>query len=686
MSPRPALFAAILALCAALPAAADLPVRRTTENLGRGLRFEIKLTAIAQAPSDPRVIYVGSEHGRVHISRDGGASWEESTALTRRGAFYGAIRKQDTRYRPPRVSFERLFPPSRMTGTRTTAGLRSLSDDNPNRPLDADDIGFSGASGEERFYNTGYVSGIGTAFQRRVGSTSTLRATFDDLFDARSGAGGGGGGGAGSDLAVGIRSGAPRLAYQVRRKRGWGIGINLQQTLALRAAPATGIWFFDVDPRDPKRVLAATADGLRLSRDGGYSWPLVLTGPTRWERAINHIARSPHDPELLLAGTGRGLHVSRDGGESWEPLDHPFVVASDIRWVDFDRTRPDVFYAGATWGLLRTADFGRSFDIAFRSPWPAESLVRQVQIDPHRPERVWLATADGLLASVDDGKTFERAGGLLFVGTNVRCLSPGEAPGHLIAVTDTEVWETRDGGENWQIALFGRVQWKITYGMFELGRPESMLILTEAEVLRFGPAERARPVPEAIVERFRRQAAREPSQAVVVETALRRAGLYRPELIATRRRARWASLMPRVDAVAGWREIRVDNAQLRIRTTLADDDPELTRRPDGIQEGFAWGVFARWDLAGLVFDRSEAPIARIGRGNSYAEWSLRSTVINVFQERRRLMFEALLDAEEDARTRLMRDLRIDELTATLDLLTDGLFAAADDRRADPAQE
>lgn len=657
---------AILLTLLAAPAAADPPVRRATENLSRGLRFEIKLTAIAQAPSDPDVIYVGSQHGRVHKSTDGGQSWEESTALTRRGAFYGAIRKQDTGWRTfEAVPLEFGWSPSRMVALAAPADRNTFNQ----RPGALD----PGTIDPVGFFNRAGVTGFGTQFTRNTSPSAALRGTFDSIqYPARIQVGGQASAG-GSDLAVGIKSGAPRLAYQVRRRRKWGIGINLQQTLALKAAPATAIWFFDVNPRDPDDVLAATADGLRRSRNGGYSWPLVLTGPTPMERSINHIARRPDDPAVLYAGTGRGLQISKDGGENWEPASHPFVVASDIRWVDFDRTRRDVFYVGATWGLLRTADGGKSFGLAYRSPWPPQSLVRQVQIDPHDPTRVWLATADGLMLSEDDGKTFERAGGLLFVGANVRCLSPGPEPGHLIAVTDTEVWETRDAGKNWQIALFGRVQWKISYGMFEIGRPESLLVLTEAEVLRFGPPTEARAIPDSLVERYRRVIDDEPSQGEAVTTALKRANLYRPDLIAYRRAGRWSALLPRVKFVWAMQTFGAG----RDRAEIIDTGPAVPERvSDRLADraNGAWMVLAKWDLANLVFRRSEAPIARVGRANSFAEWSLRSTVINLYQERRRLQFESFVDDGGDPRLALMRTLRLEELTAHLNVLTGGRFA------------
>ena len=42
------------------------------------------LTALAESPLDPAVLYTGSDDGRVHATRDGGASWTDVTASARK--------------------------------------------------------------------------------------------------------------------------------------------------------------------------------------------------------------------------------------------------------------------------------------------------------------------------------------------------------------------------------------------------------------------------------------------------------------------------------------------------------------------------------------------------------------------------------------------------------------------------
>ena len=270
-----------------------------------------------------------------------------------------------------------------------------------------------------------------------------------------SGGGGGGGAGRASSLAVGLKAKAPWLAYQVRRKRNWAIGISLQQSLVLKAGSGTWIDYLSVHPNNPNDVLAATEDGLRRSRDGGYSWPLILTGATRAERAVNFVIRHPQKVNIIYAATRRGLRRSFDDGDTFQRMLHRHVAFSDVRWMSFDPVDANIYYVGTTGGAVKTTDGGKTFKRIYRSPWPALRRTRQIEVDPHDRRRIWLGTADGLLVSRDAGQTFQRAGGLLFTGQNIKRFAFGQSPGHLVVGTIRDLWETRDGGQSWQIDTLG---------------------------------------------------------------------------------------------------------------------------------------------------------------------------------------------------------------------------------------
>ena len=603
------------------------PPLRTTEDLTRGIRFDPPLNTLAEAPSDPNVLYLGTERGRVYVTEDRGRSWSEMNVLTSRGSFYGAIRPQGK-------ASSIFFNSGMLRGYYRPGHIVKVEDPDVSDRYD----------GADRF---------------SLGMFNYLARDHDSPTV-------GGGGGGSSRLGVGLSNTAPRLAMRVRKKKKWGIGIKIKQTLALKTGAATAIRFLSVHPRDSKDILAATADGLYRSRDGGYSWPLVLTGAAKPERNINTLARDPREADRIYAGSSRGLNVSEDGGDTWRLMANPLVSQSDIRWVSFHPEKPDDLLVGVTWGILRSRDKEHSkFSLLFTSPWPPQKMIRRVIYDPHTPTRILAATADGLMISEDDGKSFDRAGGLLFVGQDLNSLSPGSAPGHFIVADKRDIWETFDAGKSWQVALFGSIEWTLRMAFFSRHDPEAIWIVTYGEVLRYAPMPSNR-LPRDLMSRMRALVASEPSLDQAVGVALRRFGVDRPFLTRYRQGARLAGWVPKIRASFRWTDLRVGT------TSYFRDIHDPYFRNHGQIGGPAWALVALWDLKGIIHNVSESIADRVGGVSRHAEWRVRQTLINLYQERRRFQLEALID-RGDERARFMRRLRLEELTAHLNALTGNLF-------------
>ncbi len=620
---------ALLTVALAAPAGALPPVRSVTD-LTRGLRHSPPFLSIAEAPSDPKVLYVGDEWGRVNVTRDGGQSWEEVAVLTPRGKFYGAIRPAP--------------PPGRLIETSLSAPDR-VSPSNLFDPT---------------FDASGNFEGP------ELTAASDL---LGDLLSRESDGPGGGGAGGGARLGVGLRNTAPWLAIAVRKKSGWGVGLRLKQTLSLRGGAATSIRFIDVDPRDPNVAIAATSDGILKTTDGGYSWPVVATGALPDQRSVHFIQRHPRDPDVVYAPTSLGLLRSENAGDTWAPMVHGLVSINDTRWIAFDPRDPQTFYVGLSWALVKTTDGGTNFDIVFTHPWPAAAKVRRIVVDPHDSKRVFMGTADGLFLSEDAGQTWDRTGGFVLTGADIVALAAGPEPGHFLTAEVQDLWETRDGGKTWQVAYFGSIAWWVRWAAFSKHDPKSVWILTSAEVLRMSERP-ARSLPRRVVEAYRERVASEPTANEVVQSALRRFGVDRPTVNAMRRRASIAGLLPDVTAVGWQRSLDLPATRLiRGRDVLDTFDRFY------LGDVFNWAVFASWDLAEVLHSGNEAPTDRVGYVSRDLEYYVRQTAINLYQERRRLMLEELAEPGS-ARARLMRALRLEELTAHLNALSGDLLPPA----------
>jgi hypothetical protein len=104
------------------------------------------------------------------------------------------------------------------------------------------------------------------------------------------------------------------------------------------------------DPRDPKRMVIATEQGIFTSGDEGQSWR------QRDPQAVEQLAWVAPD-ELFRSDPGGIVKVSRDGGQSWQEAGTVGITANELA-ADGEGT----LYASVPGGEIRTsADGGRTW-------------------------------------------------------------------------------------------------------------------------------------------------------------------------------------------------------------------------------------------------------------------------------------------------------------------------------------
>lgn len=100
-------------------------------------------------------------------------------------------------------------------------------------------------------------------------------------------------------------------------------------------------------PQTGARWLAATQQGVWITRDGGLAWARLPT-PLDGE-IVSAVAYSPARPGLAWAfGVGSGLLRSEDEGADWAAADMPLQAEEVVVRLAPHPTDPDVLYAGTT--------------------------------------------------------------------------------------------------------------------------------------------------------------------------------------------------------------------------------------------------------------------------------------------------------------------------------------------------
>lgn len=178
-----------------------------------------------------------------------------------------------------------------------------------------------------------------------------------------------------------------------------------------------------------------------------------------------------------------------------------------------------------------------------------------------------------------------------------------------------------------------------------------------------------------------RRFAREPSVAEVRRQALRATGYQAGDLDEWSSRARWSHLLPDVQGEVDWLDQRDSEARYREDLDTSDTGQMLrdSARNDFIIDGRLRTIYAlevEWDLSGLIYDKSEASIAREVRRRREARQKLLEEVGEAYYRRRRYLIEWLLTARAKWRERLDLRLEVDRQTARLDAMTGGWFSRA----------
>jgi pyrimidine-specific ribonucleoside hydrolase len=245
-----------------------------------------------------------------------------------------------------------------------------------------------------------------------------------------------------------------------------------------------------VDPADPRVAFAAVARGIVVSRDGGRTWGSALD--VRGKHAgVGPLLAVSGRPETIYAvrtsyaapKAGSTLLASRDAGRTWATV---AALPVPIGALVADPSRPATLYGIGAYcyigayhcspfgGILKSGDAGRSWRQVYSAD--RKTPVRALAVDPHDPNVLYAGLVSSweerrpLLKSEDGGRTWRR----------IRAFEPGpiwalatdpRSRGTLYAVGDMglEVGVSRDGGRTW--SKLGRLGSETTSLLVDPVRP-----------------------------------------------------------------------------------------------------------------------------------------------------------------------------------------------------------------------
>ncbi len=216
------------------------------------------------------------------------------------------------------------------------------------------------------------------------------------------------------------------------RRAAWPAGPNGRAVISAFA------W----SPACPRRLYAATFDGLLVSADGGAAWRPARSQPSSLE--VLSLLADPRRCGVVLAGTRGGLARSDDGGAHWQMASIGGPPGLAVHALSGDPA--GLLYVGTTDGVWVSTDGGSTWPPRrqYHEPRPVLAMLPH----PGGTMRFLAGSGAGVVASPDGGLRWTPIGGSPHL--LVYALLDVNDRGTLLAGTETGLYISHNGGAYWQ--------------------------------------------------------------------------------------------------------------------------------------------------------------------------------------------------------------------------------------------
>jgi len=415
-----------------------------------------------------------------------------------------------------------------------------------------------------------------------------------------------------------------------------------------------------------------TTNGLYFSNNNGNNWRRIFS---RWNYLENDCVSIAFFPDAIYLGSRGGLFISRDNARTWKK-EEGIVGSCSISSLDVD-LRKGYIYAvcaqGAFKSICPNGRWERIFithsnetgdesteDKPQESP-EEESIksIRYISVDYRIPGKVYLATSKGLYLSRDSGVEWEFLSdyGLLTKDINKIVISKRSEP-YILSRSGVFVFRN----ERWQ-----ELSLRLTAGEIRslfLGSGNNLYAACEKGLFRLKTDIQKNDSNNSTAS----YPQKEPSIKEVQQAAIKYAEVEPEKIARWRKQAAIKAILPQVSA-------GIDRNTSDLwhwesgSTTKADDD--VLRKGD---DSLGWDVRITWDLGELIWNEAQTSIDVRSKLMVQLRNDILDEVNKLYFERIRVKTELDNASIEERGKTPDKELRFQELTASLDGLTGGYFS------------
>lgn len=211
------------------------------------------------------------------------------------------------------------------------------------------------------------------------------------------------------------------------------------------------VFSININTSNPDHVVASACSGIYESLNGGEVWKKIQGIPST-SRRTRDIVQHPSRPGTLFAGTTEGFWMSSDGGRSWKMTTKRFL---EINSIAVHPEAPDrVFIGTNNYGVLVSNDGGRNFNPANENF--TSRFTYSIVPDLENPDRLYAttqntATSGGFIfISEDGGTTWKQPAVFDYIQTAPYAILQDKVnPDVIYAATNVGIIKSVDRGNRW---------------------------------------------------------------------------------------------------------------------------------------------------------------------------------------------------------------------------------------------
>jgi photosystem II stability/assembly factor-like uncharacterized protein len=428
-----------------------------------------------------------------------------------------------------------------------------------------------------------------------------------------------------------------------------------------------------------KNIFVGTRRGLFRSQDHGAVWKNVFRTVLPDKNDIRCVEVSRHAPFTVIIGTGKGVFSSDDMGARWRDITENLADRA-IRHIAINRQC--VYLAGDSgiymkrmgedgWTriIVKSAGDRPETEEAEETAEGGEEYGVTASCIAVRDKRVYAGIDKRILYSDDEGKSWQAISASGLAGL-VNHILPEDEDGRLYCATTKGVFEFIKDKAAWSEIYSGFDKSPdVRMVMRDAADGKSLWAATDRGIYkmdagsyasgRYNDIERSLKALKVSIES-------EPPFKDLQRAAIRFAEVSPDKIKAWRDQARMRAILPKVSF--GWDN---DSSTTSEIYTSATKDYIVTG-PDDISSG--WNVSFSWELGDLIWSDDQTNIDVRSRLTTQLRNDILDDLRRAYYERKRIQFEMMTSPPKDAKSCLDKEMRLQEMTQTIDDLTGNYFS------------